>query len=106
MDCALLFIDEAWWAGDKSAEGAAKALITEPTIFIEKKGIDGFEVDNNIHAIIAANAEWVVPAGLDERRFAASNVSEEHGQSSDYFKPLYAEDGAAAMMHELLALDL
>jgi Family of unknown function (DUF5906)/Bifunctional DNA primase/polymerase, N-terminal len=109
MDCALLFVDEAWWAGNKDAEGRAKAYITEPTIMIEKKGVDPIEVQNNLHIIIATNAEWVVPAGLDERRFAVSNVSEEYKQSKEYFVPLYEEiknGGAAAMMHDLLALDL
>ena len=36
-DACFLFADEAWWPGDKSAEGTLKRLITEPTLFIEAK---------------------------------------------------------------------
>jgi hypothetical protein len=36
----LLFADEAFWAGDRKGEGALKRMVTEPTLFIEQKGID------------------------------------------------------------------
>ena len=109
MDCALLFADEAYWPGDKAAEGTLQRLITEPTLFVEKKGFDGFQMNSSLHVIMAANSDWVVPAGKDERRYAASEVSEHHQQSRQYFEPLYAEiaaGGVAAMMHDLLAYDL
>ncbi len=109
MDCALLFADEAFWAGDRAAEGTLKRIITEPTLFIEPKGIDAFEVRNCLHVIMATNDDWAVPASIDERRFAVSDVAENHKGSTAYFKPLYAEieaGGAAAMMFDLLARDL
>ena len=37
-DKLLVFADEAFWAGDKRAEGALKALVTEDTMPIEMKG--------------------------------------------------------------------
>jgi hypothetical protein len=109
MDCALLFADEAFWPGHKATEGSLKRMITEPTLFVEPKNINAFEVENNLHIIMAANADWVVPAGLDERRFAFCDVSERYKQSKEYFDPLYAEieaGGIAAMMDDLLAMDL
>jgi hypothetical protein len=84
-------------------------MITEPTLFIERKGVDGFEVDNALKIIMATNEAWAIPAGIDERRFAVFEVSNEFRQRNDYFKAPYAEienGGAAAMMHDLLALDL
>ena len=84
-------------------------MITEPTLFIERKGIDGFEMPNALKIVMATNEEWAVPAGIEERRFAVFEVSNEFRQRNDHFKPLYAEienGGAAAMMHELLALGL
>jgi hypothetical protein len=33
-DTVLLFADEAYWPGNKGAEGTIKRLVTEPTIFI------------------------------------------------------------------------
>jgi hypothetical protein len=108
QDCALLFADEAFWPGDKSAEGTLKRIITEPTLFIEAKGVDGRLEKNRLHTIIAANADWVVPASIDERRFAVFEVSEEKKGNRDYFEPLYRtmENGIAAMMYDLLTLDL
>lgn len=109
QDCALLFADEAFWPGDKSAEGTLKRIITEPELFITPKGVDGRSEKNRLYIIIAANADWVVPASLDERRYAAFNASEKRKQDRAYFVPLYREldgGGIAAMMHELLALDM
>ena len=39
-DALLVNADEAFWAGDKKAEGVIKGLITEPMIPIEPKGKD------------------------------------------------------------------
>jgi hypothetical protein len=43
-DCLVLFADEAFWAGEKSAEGFIKGLITEDTLWIEQKGKDAFPI--------------------------------------------------------------
>lgn len=108
-DCALLVADEAFWPGDKEGEGTLKRIVTEPTLFIEPKGVDAFEVRNCLHIIMLANAEWVVPASPDERRFAVFDVAESYKGSDSYFAALNAEmeqGGVAAMMHDLLAVDL
>src|SRR4051812_10014450 len=55
-DACLLFADEAYWPGDKGAEGSLKRLITEPELFIEGKGRDGVMVENRLHVIIASRA--------------------------------------------------
>ena len=109
IDVAMLFADEAFWPGDKSAEGTLKRMITEPTLTIEKKGVDSIEVENYLRIIMASNEDWVVPAGLDERRFAVFDVGEKHKQAKEYFVRLYAElsnGGKEAMLHDLLQMDL
>jgi hypothetical protein len=108
IDCVFLFADEAFWPGDRSAIGTLKRIITEDTLFIEKKRFDAFEVPNMLHPFMAANEEWVVPAAMDERRFAVFDTAKEK-QSEEYFNKLYAEiknGGLAAMMHDLMKLDL
>ncbi|MFA6922514.1 MAG: DUF5906 domain-containing protein, partial [Gallionella sp.] len=40
VDTCFLFADEAFYSGDKQHEGVLKALVTEPTIIVERKGID------------------------------------------------------------------
>ena len=109
QDCAMLFADEAFWPGDKSAEGTLKRIITEPTLIIEPKGVDSRSEPNRLHVILAANAEWVVPASMRERRFAVFAASEKYIGKKKYFTPLYQQlekSGIAAMMYDLLALEL
>ena len=108
-NCLLLYADEAFWAGDKQGESTLKALITESTLTIEQKGVDAVQWHNRIHLIMTANAEWVVPASHDERRYVVLNVSEKYVDNDKYFGALYHEldnGGLAAMLHDLQHVDL
>lgn len=108
-NCLLLYADEAFWAGDKQGESTLKALITESTLTIEQKGVDAVQWHNRIHLIMTANAEWVVPASHDERRYVVLNVSEKYVDNERYFNELYAElenGGLSAMLYDLQAVDL
>ena len=80
--CLFLFADEAFWAGDKKGESVLKGLITEKSLVIEHKGIDPIQWPNRLHVVMAANAEWVVPASYDERRFAVFDVSNRYAQGA------------------------
>ena len=60
-DKCLLFADEAFWAGDKAAEGKLKSMITESTINVEMKGKDAYSIKNNLHMIFATNNDWAAP---------------------------------------------
>lgn len=107
--CLLLFSDEAFWAGDKQGESTLKALLTEPTMMVELKGVDAAPWRNRLKIIMSANADWAVPASGLERRYAVFNVSNRHASDHRYFASLRAElasGGLAAMAHDLLALDL
>jgi len=104
-DACLLFADEAYWPGDKGAEGTLKRMITEPELFIEGKNRDAVTTRNMLHVLMASNEEWVVPAGERERRFAVFNVSERYLQDEKWFTPLYEQldnGGHAAMLFDLL----
>lgn len=72
----IVFLDEAFWAGDKREIGALKSLITEQFLEVEPKNIDSFPVRNVAHVFIATNNRWSVPAELDERRFFALKVAD------------------------------
>lgn len=111
MDCILLFVDEGYWAGDKNAEGSLKRLITEPTLMFEPKGMPIMSGPNLLHIVMASNESWVVPASHDERRFAVLDVDEAAWASlpEGFFDELNAEmdgGGHAAMLHDLLAVEL
>lgn len=108
-DCSLLFADEAVAPEDRDAVGRLKAMVTEPTIRVEQKGVDSQEFPNCLHVIMASNERWVVPAGEGDRRFVVFDVSEAHKEDRDWFDPLFAQldaGGLAAMLHDLLAMDL
>lgn len=108
-NCLLLYADEAFWAGDKQGESTLKGLITEPSIVIESKGVNAEIWKNRLHVVMTSNADWVVPAGHDSRRYAMFDVAESHKQNKNYFDPLYAEldnGGREAMLYDLLRVDL
>lgn len=108
-NCLLLFADEAFWAGDKQGESVLKGLITEQALMIEQKGVDAAPWRNRLHIIMAANADWVVPASHDERRYAMFDVSGARIGDKAYFDALHREmrdGGLAAMLWDLQRLDL
>lgn len=108
-DCVLLFSDEAIAPNDKPTENVLKSLITEPRLAIEGKGVDIIPSLNYLHVIMASNADWVVPASHDERRFAVFEISDEYARREDWFRPLNDEiknGGLEAMLDFFLNLDL
>jgi len=111
--CLLLYVDEAFWAGDKKGESVLKGLITENVLMIEQKGIDAVQWKNRLHIIMTANSAWVVPASADERRFAVFNANDYYVKRPmervPYFNHLYHEmgnGGLPAMLYDLKNWDL
>ena len=104
-DKLLMFIDEGFWAGDKSAEGPFKSIVTEETVTVEYKGKDAIKMQSYIRFMVASNNDWVVPAGLDERRFAIFDVGDTVKGNFDYFKKMgeqLSAGGYEALLHYLL----
>ncbi len=109
QDCVLFIADEAYWGGDKRCVGRLQGMITEPTLSIERKGIDVVQVRNCLHIVMLAEPGWVVPAGRHERRYAAMSVSTAKQRDHSYFTALHRQignGGAEAMFYELGRMDL
>ena len=107
--CLLLQVDEGFWAGDKAAEGQLKGLITAEAQMIESKGIDPIRLRNYVRLMFSSNEGWVIPAGLEERRFCVLDVPPNVMQNSAYFAEMDAElaaGGREALLADLLAVDL
>ena len=105
----LLHLEEGYWAGDKQAEGVLKNLITCPTLQIERKGIDPYEIDHFARLLITSNADWVVPATRGERRYFVLDVSSARAKDSAYFGAIARErdnGGKGALLHFLQGYDL
>lgn len=108
-DALWVFADEAFWAGDKSSEGILKHLITEEYWTVEQKGKDPYTVKNHVRLIISSNETWVVPAGLQERRFFVLDVDDAHARDTKFFGPIFSQmrnGGIEAMLHDLLRWDV
>jgi Bifunctional DNA primase/polymerase, N-terminal/Family of unknown function (DUF5906) len=102
----IVFADEAIWAGSKQDLGALKRLITEPTLTIERKGIDATDEANCIHLITATNDGWAVPTMMRERRWLILDVLNDLAQNHAYFSALKMQQehgGRAALLAWLLA---
>ncbi|MGC8520018.1 MAG: primase-helicase family protein [Steroidobacteraceae bacterium] len=108
-DALLVFVDEAFFAGDPTIKGPLKAMITEPIVVIEHKGVDPIQFPNMRAFILASNNDLVVPAEMDARRWAVFNVSCEHAGDRAYFADIAREleaGGYGAMMRDLMDVDL
>ncbi len=107
--CLLLQVDEGFWAGDKAAEGRLKGLVTADKQMIEAKGVDPIRLNNFVRLLFSSNEDWVIPAGMDERRFCVLDVAPNVAQNHDYFREMDAEmaaGGLAALLADLLAYGL
>jgi len=109
-NCLLIALDEAFWSGDKKAEGNLKNLITGEYHLIERKGIEPYPVANLTRVVIIGNEEWLVPAAEDERRFAVFNVGEGRQNDSAFFHTIRDgmrnQGGYAHLLRFLLSVDL
>jgi hypothetical protein len=109
LNCLLLHIDEGFWAGDREAEGRLKDLVTGTHQFIELKGKEPFRVRNLVRLFVTGNDRWVVPAGMEERRFAVFPVGEGRMQDHAFFGAMdkqMANGGREALLRHLLDFDL
>jgi len=106
----LLQAEEAFWAGEKDAEGTLKDLITSDTNQIERKYHEPVQVANHVRVLITSNENWIVPTGRDDRRFAVLDVGEAQRNDHKYFgammRQLEENDGYAALLDFLLSLKI
>lgn len=102
----LLMADEAAWAGDKSAEGVLKSLITAKEIAIRHMYVNAYASPNFARLLFTSNNSWVVPAGLRDRRFTVLDVSSARCGDHAWFDVLHDElaaGGYQALLAHLLA---
>lgn len=108
-DKLMIVLDEAFWSGDKQAEGSLKALVTGPTRNIERKNFEPYEIENRLRTVILGNEDWLVPATEDERRFAVFDVGEGRRKDTKFFKEIRlgmeSEGGYPLLLRYLLGHD-
>jgi hypothetical protein len=109
VSALMLHADEGFWAGDHAAEGKIKDLVTGDFHFVEFKGKEPIKIPNYVRLLVTGNPDWLVPAGMEERRFAVFDVGEKHMQDHRYFADIenqMNEGGREALLDYLLGFDL
>ena len=108
-DCLLLHLEEAFFAGDKKLEASIKEMITGDKVMMEYKGKEPMIANNFSRLSITTNADWSVPAGMEERRFMILRANDTKIQDPDYFKAIFEQmenGGYAALMDFLINFDI
>jgi hypothetical protein len=107
---AMLFVDEAYFAGNRENEGVLKAFVTEPSYRVEPKGIDNYNQINYLKIFMATNSDWAVPVSADERRYFVLDVSDKHLGDHKYFdrltKACATDEAKSAFLFDMLHMDL
>ena len=101
----LLQVEEGFFAGNRAAVGALKHMITSDRVRIEGKFRDSYEIPNYCRLLITSNEEWVIPAGLSERRFTVIDISGDRKDDWEYHAAMRAQmqtGGHAKLLHVLL----
>lgn len=109
QSCCAMFVDEAFFAGDRAGNAVLKSLITEDQMTVEKKGIDVAPIRNRLKILMATNEDHAIIAGTDERRYFVLHVSDAKAQDHTYFGKLdawWVNGGKEALLGYLLDLDL
>lgn len=108
--CLCLVLDEAFWSGNKDAEGKLKGLTTAPEIMIERKSKEPYMIDNLVRLVVIGNEDWLVPASADERRYAVFDVGGGRKQDLEFFEQMRIDlddrGGGAVLLHFLKNWDL
>lgn len=105
----IVVMDEALFAGDHRASDALKSLVTEEVIHINEKHQPARQIASYHRFFIFSNADHVKTTDRDDRRDFTLRVSESRKDDHAYWIALDQEiqgRGVAAMVHDLLAMDL
>ena len=104
-ESVVVFADEITWGGNRKTAGKLKGLVTEKYLLLERKGIDAISQRNMVHMLIASNSEWVVPAGINSRRWLVLDVNSSKRSNRKYFNRINDEldgGGREAFLFEML----
>ena len=88
-EALVLFADEALFRGDHRIMGTLKRMVTEPTLFVERKGIDGFPMPNRLKLVVASNDDLPIPLANGERRWLSLRAEYLEENKPAYFKRLW-----------------
>lgn len=89
--CILAVVTEAVFGGDHKVANELKALITEPTIQVEAKGLNVITAPSYVRLCMVSNGDLVVmiEGNGSERRFFVVEISNAEKQKIDFFAKVH-----------------
>jgi hypothetical protein len=109
-DCVFLYADECFFAKDKASINKLKAMVTEPTLPIERKGYDLVDAPNHLSIAISTNEEFAVHASRNARRWFVLEASLAKRGDREYFDLLNNDCSSdvvrSAFLYDMLQRDL
>ena len=88
-DAFLVNLNEISKKDTVEAEGRLKKLITDPTITINMKGVNAFDITSYHRFIITTNSEDPIKTTKDDRRKLIIRSSDELLKNTEYFTAMY-----------------
>ncbi|MCF1458981.1 MAG: DUF5906 domain-containing protein [Shewanella sp.] len=104
----MVFADEVKLTDTRTAD-KLKALISEPTVSMERKKIDPEPIPNFARFIFSSNHDHVLLAGQRERRYLVVEPDARYAQNEAHFSSLYRwlkKGGARYLLNYLMTLDI
>jgi hypothetical protein len=89
MDSFLINLNELSKKSTLEAEGQIKALVTDPTITINKKGVDQIQIKSFHRFIITTNKDDPINTSKDDRRNLIIRCSDELCGDKNFFTKIY-----------------
>lgn len=104
----VIVFNEAFFSGNVKQSNFIKGLITAPTLTINGKYVNTYFIENSLRIIIASNEELPVRIEPSDRRFFVMRTADRLMSQSEALAiyKQYEEGGQAAMLHDLLIMDL
>ena len=106
----VVCMDEALFSGDRKALDRLKSMVTESTVTIEQKYQPRRSISSYHRFFAASNHKHFAQVEADDRRFAFFQVSDarkgDHAYWDNVHKAIDDPVVIAAMVHEMLSLDL
>lgn len=102
--CSLILVEELMTEGRMEVANKLKRVITEPTLQIERKGLDAYDIPNRLNLLCFTNHKDAVRLETGDRRWFVL-FSPMKPQTQAYYDRLFAwlkrEQSAPAFMHWL-----
>lgn len=103
----FIFVDEANLRAQKESQ-TLKALISEDSVVIQRKGIEPYPMTSYTRYVFATNNEHVLNAGSRERRYLVLEPSTKYAQDQQYFSDYqrFCRESSECVIDYLLKLDI